>query len=46
MRAEIERFLYLEARLLDERRFEEWMNLFAEERLVLGAGRTRPERPL
>ena len=31
MRAEIERFLYLEARLLDERRFEEWMNLFAED---------------
>ena len=31
MRAEIEEFLYREARLLDERRFEEWMNLFAED---------------
>ena len=31
MRVEIEEFLYREARLLDERRFEEWMNLFAED---------------
>ena len=31
MRDEVERFLYREARLLDERRFEEWMNLFAED---------------
>ncbi|MDC0033066.1 aromatic-ring-hydroxylating dioxygenase subunit beta [Alphaproteobacteria bacterium] len=29
--ADIENFLYREARLLDERRFEEWMNLFAED---------------
>ena len=28
-RAEAERFLYREARLLDERRFEEWLDLFA-----------------
>lgn len=28
---DIERFLYLEARLLDERRFEEWRDLFAED---------------
>lgn len=28
---EVERFLYREARLLDERRFEDWMNLFAED---------------
>ncbi len=26
MRDEIEKFLFREARLLDERRFEEWMN--------------------
>ena len=31
MRADIEKFLYREARLLDERRFEDWMNLFAED---------------
>ena len=28
---DIENFIYREARLLDERRFEEWMNLFAED---------------
>lgn len=28
---EIEQFLYREARLLDERRFEDWMGLFAED---------------
>ena len=27
---EINRFLIFEARLLDERRFEEWLDLFAE----------------
>ena len=31
MNARIERFLIHEARLLDERRFEEWMGLFAED---------------
>ncbi len=31
MQAEIEKFLYREARFLGERRFEEWMNLFAED---------------
>lgn len=30
-RAEIEAFIQHEVRLLDERRFEEWMELFAEE---------------
>lgn len=29
--ADIEKFLYREVRLLDERRFEEWTNLFAED---------------
>ena len=29
--ADIEKFLIREVRLLDERRFEEWMNLFAED---------------
>lgn len=31
MQAEIEKYLYREARLLDERRFEEWTELFAED---------------
>ena len=31
MQADIEKFLYREARFLDERRFEDWMNLFAED---------------
>ena len=31
LRNDIESFLFREARLLDERRFEEWMNLFAED---------------
>jgi len=31
MQREIEQFLFREARLLDERRFEEWVNLFAED---------------
>lgn len=30
-RAEAERFLYLEARLLDERRLDEWLLLFADD---------------
>ena len=29
--ADIEKFLYREVRLLDERRFEEWTDLFAED---------------
>lgn len=31
MQAEIEKYLYREVRLLDERRFEEWTDLFAED---------------
>lgn len=31
LRAEVEAFLYHEARLLDERRWEDWQNLFTEE---------------
>ncbi len=31
MLQKVEQFLYREARLLDERRFEEWMELFAED---------------
>ena len=31
MRGDVEYFLHREARLLDERRFEDWMNLFAED---------------
>src|ERR1700730_16817821 len=30
-RAEIEQFLYKEARLLDTRQFEEWLNLFTDD---------------
>lgn len=30
-RAEAEEFLYLEARLVDERRYDEWLDLFAED---------------
>src|SRR4051794_27088003 len=32
-RAEAEDFLYAEARLLDERRYDEWMKLFTEDGL-------------
>ncbi|TMK24269.1 MAG: hypothetical protein E6G69_19025, partial [Alphaproteobacteria bacterium] len=28
---EVEQFLYREARLLDERRFNEWLDLFTED---------------
>ena len=31
MHSKIETFLFREARLLDERRFEDWINLFAED---------------
>lgn len=31
MKAAVERFLYDEAELLDARRFEEWLALFAED---------------
>lgn len=31
MQADIEKYLYREVRLLDERRFEEWTDLFAED---------------
>ncbi|MBK18674.1 MAG: hypothetical protein CMM52_07540 [Rhodospirillaceae bacterium] len=31
MLSEIEQFLYREARLLDERRWEDWINLFADD---------------
>ena len=31
MQTDIEKYLYFEARLLDERRFEEWTDLFAED---------------
>ena len=31
MQAEVENFLYREVRLLDERRFEEWTDLFADD---------------
>ncbi len=32
-RSAVEDFLYMEARLLDNRQFEEWMNLFADDAL-------------
>jgi 3-phenylpropionate/cinnamic acid dioxygenase small subunit len=44
MRAEIiravEQFLYREARLLDERRFQEWLELFTEDARYWMSGRT------
>jgi 3-phenylpropionate/cinnamic acid dioxygenase small subunit len=39
---EINRFLIFEARLLDERRFEEWLDLFAEDATYWMPGRTNP----
>ena len=37
---EIERFLYREARLIDERRFEEWLALFTEDLRYTMSGRS------
>ena len=37
---EVEQFLYREARLLDERRFHEWLTLFADDVRYWMAGRT------
>ena len=39
---EINQFLIFEARLLDERRFEEWLDLFAEKATYWMPGRTNP----
>jgi len=39
---EINQFLIFEARLLDERRFEEWLDLFAEDATYWMPGRTNP----
>lgn len=39
---EINQFLIREARLLDERRFEEWLALFTEEATYYMPGRTNP----
>jgi 3-phenylpropionate/cinnamic acid dioxygenase small subunit len=36
---EVEQFLYREARLLDERRFHEWLELFTEDVRYWMAGR-------
>ena len=33
-RTQAEDFLYLEAQLLDERRFEEWLELFAPDGMI------------
>jgi 3-phenylpropionate/cinnamic acid dioxygenase small subunit len=40
VRREVERFLYREARLLDERRFHEWVELFTEDARYWMSGRT------
>jgi ethylbenzene dioxygenase subunit beta len=37
---EVEQFLYREARLLDERRFHEWLQLFADDVRYFMAGRS------
>ena len=41
---EIERFLIREARLLDDRRFEEWLDLFTDDAVYWMPGRTNPWR--
>ncbi|MBT5049043.1 MAG: 3-phenylpropionate/cinnamic acid dioxygenase subunit beta [Rhodospirillaceae bacterium] len=41
---EINQFLIHEARLLDERRFEEWLTLFTEDATYWMPGRTNPWR--
>src|SRR5204862_6804952 len=42
---EVEQFLYREARLLDERRFDEWLDLFTEDvRYWMGARANRYPR--
>jgi len=42
-RTQAEDFLYLEAQLLDERRFEEWLDLFAREPGNVAVSKSRPE---
>jgi biphenyl 2,3-dioxygenase beta subunit len=41
---QVEQFAYREARLLDERRFHEWLELFAEDIHYWMAQRTTPIR--
>jgi 3-phenylpropionate/cinnamic acid dioxygenase small subunit len=41
---EIQQFLFREARLLDERRFEDWLELFTEDAVYWMPGRTNPWR--
>jgi 3-phenylpropionate/cinnamic acid dioxygenase small subunit len=41
---EIQQFLYHEARLLDERRFEEWLELFTDDAVYWMPGRTNSWR--
>jgi 3-phenylpropionate/cinnamic acid dioxygenase small subunit len=38
---EVKQFLYREARLLDERRFHEWLELFTEDVRYWMSGRSR-----
>ena len=42
LRAEVEQLLFLEARLADESRYEEWLALMTDDVRVLGAVGTRP----
>jgi biphenyl 2,3-dioxygenase beta subunit len=44
LRCEVEAFLYREARLLDERKFEEWLDLFTDDAIYWMPGRTNPWR--
>lgn len=41
---EVQQFLFREARLLDERRFEEWLDLFADDAVYWMPGRKNPWR--
>ena len=38
-------FVIREARLIDQHRFEEWLDLFAEDGLLLDAAGMGPDRP-
>lgn len=41
---DVQRFLHREARLLDERRYEEWLDLFTEDAVYWMPGRANPWR--
>jgi 3-phenylpropionate/cinnamic acid dioxygenase small subunit len=44
LKYEVEAFLFREARLLDERKFEDWIELFTDDAVYWMPGRTNPWR--